>query len=798
MAVRVRRALKIFYNGTALHELGHVFIAAETVDYEPAPPALPQRARRTLRVRIETDLPGVGDYAQHRALVVAGLTAMRAAPAGLLVWTDDAGTTTHLSQPVVLAGTNLPESPNEWGTWEQHAEFAFAFEQPVTSQALATTWTPTGGAAVSLGVVENFGEDVRYVRPSEWRKVRERGTGRAALAGKWHADPSLGLAARQAALAAHKATLDAALLTAADGTLVHGAFFNRKVRIEARSVRVNQAEWCLEWSLDATFTQFPDEATAQVASFTVKDREDIAGGQAGRTLAGRIIAPTEVSALAKLDALVAAYGTGHTLVDREVEPSLAHTTDGDDFLELGFNVTFRKLSGTIVNETLGIEAAEDVPAGWNGETWRGTATCRSASSWAAAYALAHARAVALGGGKHQFLLRSRIAVDDQQQRANRVVTGDYVVTVNFSFEYRLKGTRAFLELTATANSPRLGQWSLDVAGSVTCATSAEASGYVDALRAAYKSQGFLRDEVRSEKSQRIATAGGVPVGSATTPPLLTSGHATINTGEAAATVPAGFTQVWERTEFRFTVWLPRAAGADTAVKYEMATELDHASLTKTTGVRGEVWGATRADCDAALAHLQAGFTELGLGEVAQSTRGELREKFIGNPASPTLAEPAGTVAAAESYRGYLVGFTFADRYDGVIAGETAVLQCSLREAVRFSGARIVVAPTAFGRDVLQECGWESGRRTVRGTVVAATETAARAYMATALALPWWVDPAENTVKALPPEQEGDWEFAFKALGVARGGSANYRVFRLSFSREWIVTHYDYPQEPAEE
>ena len=787
--------MRLTFGTVELHLLGDLLVTDAGFDYDPPPPAQPRRVRRTLKVRLETDLPTTVDYAAHRAKVMAALTAILAAPAGTLLWTDDQAQNTFVNRPALLAGSNLPENPNELGAFEQAVEFTFQWEEAVSATPLTSSFTPTGGSAVTLGRVTTYHESDTITRPSELRSLRERVAGKVSLSGKVDASPTLALADRQAALATAKLALDTAF-TARTGTLVHGAFCNRVVRPVARNVVVNQAEWCVEWTLDAEFTRFPDESGYLLCDFTVKTREDKEGGTIDRTFSGTIGAHTEIAAVAKVDLLLTTIGSGYQVLSYDTDPQTFESPDGSEFIRMPFSVTLRKLSGGIVNEKCSFEDAEDTASGFIQRTYQGTVTAK-ASTWDGAYSVATQRAEVLSAGKHQFQVRRRYSVSDNQQRANRVTSGDYLVTVSFSHEYRLRAERALCEWSAEENKPRFGEFGLAVAGSVVAKTEATARAHYALIKALYTA-GTLRDERVTARQEAIQDMGSVAVGSTWLPvPAgnwaagLTGGQFNdVNTGESASGV-TGFTQQHVRLEFSFTQQLPRASGADLAVRYELRTELDYLRLTKRSSLQGEVFASLLTDCTWVVEQVLAGFT--GLGSLVRDARGERREKFYGVRGTTADDVPQGTalhVTTGEAYTGTLTGYTFSLEYEGRLTGVSGVLECRLTESLKHSGFNTVVQPTAFGRPKFQDCGYTHAVRQIEGSVTAATESACRSWMHTALATTL-LEAATGETRALPPEINTEWDIEPRTELVARGGGANARVVRISFRREFLYEQLDY-------
>lgn len=794
--------MKVTFASFAFHDRGDLLVV-DGVEADPPPPALPSRLRRWLRVRVETLPQDRADYGAHRALILAVLAHVKANPAGTLVWTDPEGYSTFFSGPVTVIGTNLPEDPNLVGTFEQAIEVTFGWEEAVTAPLLTTSFTPTGGSAVTLGRVTGMHYGATVVRPHELRDLRSRVGAKFSLTGKLDADAALSLAARRAWLETQAAAL-ATAFTARTGTLVHGAFLNRVVRPVDHRIVVNQAEWCVDWTFDGEFNRFPDESDYLLVDFATKTREDRPGGTLERTLSGSIQATNETAAATKLNALISAQtmaGMDWVVETDERDPQTIETPDGTSFVNLTFSIALRKrASATTLREQVTASDAEDVEAGFIVRTYSGQVTGRDASSWTTAYLNALNRAKVLGDNLHPFRLRRRFEVADNQARSNRVVGGDYQVTVNFTYEYRLRAEAKILwEIEAEENTPRFGERTVGVSGYIVAKDETTARTHLAQLKGYWVTgTNFLRDERVKTRKQIVAPSGGAAIGSTWTPGPGNTGEVT-NTAEVAATVNGSGAvsiggnpayQHFMRLDFSWAVVVPRAADTDVAVRYEFRVDADYTRLSKRTSLSGEVWAANRAAGEFAVTHLLAGFDVAGtFGKLVRSGTGERREKFLGATGTAADDLPVGT-AGSEAYQGLLAGWTFQQEYEGRLTGVSGVLECRLSETTRHSGANVVVQPTAFGNDTFQLCGVNSARRSLRGSATAATEASARAWVDAALATPTYGTPT-GAAATLPPEITVEWDIEPRTELVARGVSANARLVTVSFSREFVYETHPY-------
>lgn len=808
--------VKLTFAGLNLHGLGDLAILDGT-EYDPPPPALPTRLKRWLRVRVQSRPLAVADYEPHRAVLLNVLTHLKSHQAGALLWQSPDGLTTYLDRPVVVSGTNLPEDPNLVGTFEQAIEVTFAWEEALTATAaLATSFTPTGGSAVTLGRVVGLNLAGTFTRPSEFRDLRSRVSGKASLTGKLDADPALDLTSRRAWLATQCAALETAF-SAKAGTLVHGSFLNRLVRPTNYTAVVNQAEWCVDWTLDVEYNRFPDETDYLLVDYRVRQSVNREGGSVERTLSGTIKATNESAATAKLDALIAAQtALNFEELERETDPQTVETPDGVSYLETAFSVRLRQrpASSSLVRGSFTVNDGEELPGGVVNRRYSGSVTLRSTVSWSDAYVAAINFARSLGDNKHVFRLRRSLEIADNQQSFNRVVSGNWLVTVNYSFEYRVKVDSRFQwEVSIEAQKPRFGEQTLAVNGSITAFDRATADLHLTALKALLLPTGttnFLREE-RVVERKEFAPRGTGMIGatpqnetlqvtnlgqgaSATTSPGETYAAEVVGTLNGSPVGPQkthtasatyGVYQQFLRLEFSFVIATPRPANTDLAVRYSLTIETDILRLTKRTMIEGEIFAGNLADVAAARTHLLAGFNTGAFGQLTKQRTGERREKYIGAAGVTAGYAPQGValnVSTGEAYTGLLVGYTFSDEYEGRLTGIAGVIECRLQERVTHSGANVVVQPTAFGNDTFQLCGVRSARRTLSGTVTAATEATCRAWAHAALATPNWATASGASVSD-PPEIGVNWDIEPRTELVARGVSANARLVQLEFSQQ---------------
>lgn len=704
--------MQIFYDSQPLHTLGKVLLSGESCAGDPE--EAPQRWRWTRRVKINFHQ---GSYADNQTLVRQVRNILRAQEAVLKI-VDDAGNVL-LNQTASLTGHDLPEDPNERGAYFQSVHLTFtyyeALDKAKTSPLEATYQNAgVGTPVIHLGQVATCREEKEVARYSALRPHRESGVTRYSLRGKFAGDPSLSASDRRTALLTALEQMRTEVNGGKEGRLIYGNI-DRTVRISGFIADVDQARHHIEWSLTAQAVDFPNEASYTQAQFEVATREDRLSGKLTLAISGEIASHSEAAAKAKLDALRAAFSSGYSLTESQTRSQQIDGADGAAFLRLSFDDQFEKTPAGVTQWTLRLSDQEDARAGLIRRTYSGTVTATSAASFDAAYQAAHAKAVALGDFKHQLKLGGSIQAEDNQQSAERQTAGDYRAKVEFSFEYQLKGSRAFMEITSELNRETFGPDSEQVSGFIVAADATAARNLYAAFKAGYGAQ--LRNERHTEHREKIGKDAS-PVGATRTPPnagaawggLVNAGETTDNVAEAAATGPSNptllginYARQWVRLDFSFNVFRPKASGT-VALSYTFEVARDFVANEKHTRISdGTIWADSQASAEA---FLDTFIAALGLSHELNRTFAASRERYPGQ-ATDTFA-----------------GFRFSTAFVEALSNADAVLETTLEEDIELSGPRIVVQPTAASTDRFQTCGTQSGRRTVSGECVATTETAA--------------------------------------------------------------------------
>lgn len=553
------------------------------------------------------------------------------------------------------------------------------------------TFTKTGGSAVDLGSVTGFSLDYSSNRFSDVRSQRRHASGTVTMQGCWPADRSAQVSTRRAALEA-KAAAAFAAVNGADGTLVYGAVFNQAVRVERFTPIIDQKVNGCDWSLTANYSLFPNEAGGAIIEFNVASRGSAEEADEFLTFAGRITAPDETLARAKLATVrtaVLATG-GYTLaqqVRQEVNAEQANAdgertkgleaheaADGTTLITFSFTEEYRRVRADALSSTLRIVERESLREGFTNVTYTGSVVAGGGTA-DAAYAAALARARDLGANKLPMAVGSTITSDRRQVGAN----GAEFIRLEFSYEYlRKTDVTTYVELRTESNLETFGQSTESITGTIIAETAARA-------RLVYEGRIKPLFAGRTLRSERFS-------------------QATWQRGDAPLAMDGQF-------EFALTVFKPKAS-AGFAMRYMIDTDENLVEATRTVRVSGSAWAASEL---LARAGVEAFLSALAYGDPVSRRWGASHEK-------------SGNVDD-------WIELGFEQTWVLVIDPNTVagVLECEVNVETTYSGPRWVKQDLPYDGDgaggiaVMQACGIEAGARNVRGRAKAATEAAARLW-----------------------------------------------------------------------
>jgi hypothetical protein len=632
-------------------------------------------------------------------------------------------------------------------------ELSFNYEYRDAS-SISTTFQRTGAntPVLDLGTVDKFSDRYQTTLFDEMRSNRKRTAGQVTIFGKWYAPESLSDTDKQAVLIAKKKQFDAELVKGIAGTLIYGTVFNQVVRVLDFDAQLNRLVNCVEWSLSASFTRFPNEADYALCEFHVSTRENKVDGTVTINFAGRIGAPTPEAARSKLARLRGQMiPSGFVLIseddsDRRVDcesnygnPALPQG-DGPAFLELNFNDEWQKTAGNVLTWTLRSADEDDVKTGFIHSTFSGSVQA-TAAKITDAFTTAAAQAAQLGDNKYPFKIRSVIT---ENQRLFQTSGGQVFVTVDFSYEYQRKGDMIFMEATSELNADTFGNTVETVSGYIAATTLALAqSYYATNVRANYANALILSERTPTLAQQVLSDSAGDEVA-----------------------------EVDDRFTFSLQVLHSKT---QTSMAYTIKPAANLQTLELTTQISGTVRAASE---DIANAYADAFIESLGdLGKQLSSER------------APEYQQADITGGTAQVFIALHFTETFVDLLTGMVNG---ILECEVTEEVQYSGDRLVAKAIPDGPSIIQQCGTVPGRRVVTARAVGTTETSANAWvksMRTQLLTgdgvvgdPQYEEPQRiTTVFRFLPQTEG----------VPRGDGANVRLYECNGVFSEILPSYGF-------
>ena len=690
--------------------------------------------------------------ATTEALARTKLALIKAAllPSGYAPWNENTEAR-QIESRTSATPTDLPPTGGDGATF---TELTFTLDTRETGGMEATFQrTATGAAKLNFGTVDRFADRYATTLFDDLRSARKRTAGNVTMSGKWFATESLSDADRQAALLAVKAQFDTELQKGVVGTLQYGgAFPATVVRLLDFNCDVNRARWCVEWSLTAGFTRFPNEADYALCEFRAVTNEQKETGVVTFSLSGRIGAPTPEAArnkLARLEAQLVPAGyvqTKDEASDQRVQTEsgtqggtdLAHDAgDGLTYIELTFANEWRKTAGDVVTWTLRQSDTDDARTCFITSTFSGQVQAKGPDA-VTAFATASAMAAQLGDGKYPFEVRSVIT---EAQNLFLTSGGVVFVTVDYSYEYLRKGSRIFLEVKSELAADTFGTTTETVSGMVAAPTLALAVQTYAGIRSGASYASAL---VLNERTPKLAR------------------ESFMNTG----TPNTEITGLDEQCTFSFQVLRPMGL---TSMEYTLSVESNLQTLEKRTTVKGVVRAASAAAAQAYLTSFMGGWQ---LGKLLTATADS---EYRRGP------QPNGVVA--EIFVGLHFSQSWVDLLTGMVSG---ILECEITEDVQYSGDRLVTKPIPDGVSIVQRCGTREGRRTVTARVLATTETSGTAWVKRKrdelMEGDWMEPPRITTVYRFLPQTDGV---------VAGSGTPNVKLFEVTGQFNEVLPDYAY-------
>ena len=685
-----------------------------------------------------------------------------------------------LNRLVTVISNSLPEDPNAWGTYHQAIELVFKYEvtdiKSSTSEHLVLKFTKSdGGTQRTLGNVLTWKQDYRATRYSELRDERSRAPGSVQATGEFLADTTESISDRRLALLAALQSFQLEI-DSKSGLLEYSksglAFFSKTVRIEAFEAEINQAVTKIKWSLSAGYTQFPNEAGYAGADFTVATSNDIESGDKVLSFSGSVASNSLIEANAKLGQLrTATLAANSFLLNQQIKSDITtknissndtNPANISTFIEISFSETYRARMSGVESYTLNVADTEDAAAGVITRTYSGNVVASGATA-DAAFAAGSAKASLLGDNRYPFRVSASITRADRRVNAVQQNVQENL-RVEFSFSYKLKGSRVLIDVSADTSADTFGDTVESVSGSVVAASEALArAAYLAQVRNAYNGR-LIRSEKTAFSTQKIQT--GSFSSSANGPGIFTSSGA--------------FSPMHVKFDFSFSAFKPKDTGFF-SLRYSYSVEKDYVALTKSVSISGTMFG-TEALLTAAMNETAGNKLDAFLSVLIPAGGSNTKRKR--DYSSERVGDPGGPTA--------ITSLNFSETYELALSVSSQVIQCELSEEITYSGTRWVAGSIPDGPSVMMNCGTEPGTRTVSGSVSASTETAAMVWVQTAKALAFPSGTGGGSAPANRYLQPAKLTRAFEFIPLLSGaGRGNFKVCKVSFTFAETLPLFNY-------
>lgn len=512
--------------------------------------------------RYTVNLVLTGDrFADIEASLATIRAYLEANPEALLLIRDEDESTLHERRVRIVTDT----TPEAWRQFSGEIQLVFtARDGTVADSAADATYTPTGGAAVTLPNIRSYAESVRTERvdPALAHRVTTRRV--IALSGTLAADPALDETARREWLFDQKTAIQTAALSKSGSF----AFAGETHVVECESLDANlpgDGSDKLEWSATFSHQIFPGGDDYAEAVFEVAVGTDYESGDVTLGVSGSVRAATETAARAKAEAIRDHYRSGRALLKEDIRDrrhsgaDTVETAASGDFIDLSFSFTYRDTSASILRYELKVATKTDERTGLQAISYSGRVV-------AGDMATALAKARELGDGKHSFPLSSSEELSYVRHNDD---TEDRFVECSFTYDYEARDTAVvFAEVATQTVKDPFGPWSIAISG--TCVAASETAALT-----------FARTFKHS---------GGVYV-------------TTQDQEVTDSVVRQGTGTLWRKVTFAYGY---QVANGSVSLDYGRSTKRDWDTLTESVTYDGLARGGSEALCAAAVAGLLTG------------------------------------------------------------------------------------------------------------------------------------------------------------------------------------------------
>lgn len=420
------------------------------------------RSGRVLRRRVKYTVsqwflePTFGDNAARFVALRAAL----ASPEGVLRITDEHGTEL-VNRRVHVCDHALPE---QWSASMSEVKVAFECWENISANIFDATFTPTGGAAITLPQVQDWNESIKADRWSFLVNERRESRQFIGASGIYRADPDALPAARLAAVQAAASALRQC--DKKEGVLAYGDF-SELMRVDSIELPQGDGSDALRWTLQASRLRFPAGNYAE-AAYEVKRADNVQASERLTTVSGDIRAYDEAGAQDKRDAIAAVFATGRALLGSQFNKKAVDGTDGaEDAREWTFSLTYREvLPDAVASWTLTVSDRTDYATGLITTTYAGRVTAANTT-------LALALVAAKAAGKYPMPVSSEVSVGSLSSGGS----DEQFTEVTFSYAYLRRGAERHAEVMSENSSENFGNVTVTVSGTAAADTAAHALAF---------------------------------------------------------------------------------------------------------------------------------------------------------------------------------------------------------------------------------------------------------------------------------------------------------------------------------
>lgn len=430
------------------------------IEFEKQGDGLPRIARSTYTIKQQFEEQSFADNEAQIALLNVALAAGEGA---LLIKDENGGVITSTIAKVV--SHDVPQS------WRQYvAEITVVLEthELIAQTRTDATFAPSAGGTVTLANVQEWKQSTETTRFNNERANRRETRVNISASGFVLADKTLTPANRRAAL--QNVLNGYQLCNGKSGSLSYAGLATGGFQVEQLDGDMGDGTERLNWSLRGFAKIYPSGNNYAEADFILSTRDDYHSGRRVTNVRGNIRAESESQADIKADSIKAAYATSGVTIDHaEIGDARLDGADGSTWVDMTFDFQFSQPIPNIVTYELRVDTRTEVSADDNVITYSGKVVASNSSA-----ALTLART--LGFNKYPFLRTGEETLSYQKSSQD---TAEQFVEVDFSYEYLVKATYQFAEVSRQVVAENFGDSREIIGGYVAAATESAARNFAN-------------------------------------------------------------------------------------------------------------------------------------------------------------------------------------------------------------------------------------------------------------------------------------------------------------------------------